>query len=398
MTSPAPRDRGTLAVFFVVFIDLIGFGIVMPLLPSYGARFESNEALIGLLVSATPAMHLISAPLWGRLSDRIGRRPVMLISLAGAAVSYLMFALAGSYLALLLSRIVAGSIDASVGVGQAYLADRTPADQRAKAMGLIGAAYGLGFIVGPALGGIASLLGPVYPGVLATVLTTLNLVVAWKILPGGKAAGRSGGQEVGSTATPDVRSQAERWVPLAVSFLVTLGFTVLYVLLSLFAEKDLGYDRARVSGLFVVLGIVTAVVQGWLVGKVAARVGERTLIVVGALILSIGLGTLSGASVMSLSPAMAAVSVVVALVITGLGWGLVGPGIAGYISRHTAPERQGRALGALHGVGAAARIVGPPGFGLLASMGSFVPPFCVAAGVAAMGAIAAIRAPASKAP
>src|SRR6478609_10135726 len=221
MTSPAAsRDRGTLAVFFVVFVDLIGFGIVMPLLPSYGARFEPNAALIGLLVAATPAMHLISAPLWGRLSDRIGRRPVMLISLAGGAVSYLIFALAGSFTALLVSRIVAGSIDASVGVGQAYLADRTPAEQRAKAMGLIGAAYGLGFIVGPALGGIASLFGAVYPGVLATVLTTVNVVVAWKILPGGERHSGTAAQEI--VTAPDIRTEAERLVPLGVAFLTTL--------------------------------------------------------------------------------------------------------------------------------------------------------------------------------
>ena len=116
----------------------------------------------------------------------------MLISLAGGAISYLIFALAGSFTALLVSRIVAGSIDASVGVGQAYLADRTPADQRAKAMGLIGAAYGLGFIVGPALGGIASLFGPIYPGALATALTTINVVVAWRILPRGRTGGPGG--------------------------------------------------------------------------------------------------------------------------------------------------------------------------------------------------------------
>ncbi|MBW8772097.1 MAG: MFS transporter [Gemmatimonadetes bacterium] len=143
------RDRPTRIVFLVVFVDLIGFGIVMPLLPSYGARYTANETLIGFLVAATPAMQLLTAPFWGRLSDRIGRRPVMLMSLAGAFLSYVMFALAGSFTTLLLSRLVAGSCDASVGVGQAFLADRTRPDQRAKAMGLIGAAYGLGFIVGP---------------------------------------------------------------------------------------------------------------------------------------------------------------------------------------------------------------------------------------------------------
>ena len=117
------------------------------------------------------------------------------------------------------------------------------------------------------------------------------------------------------------------------------------------------------------VGVVTAIVQGWLVGKIAPRMGERTLIVTGALTLSLGLGALTGASGAALTPALAATAVVASLVVTGIGWGLVGPGIAGYISRHTPPERQGRALGILHGVASSARIVGPPGFGLLASLG-----------------------------
>jgi DHA1 family tetracycline resistance protein-like MFS transporter len=388
------RDRTKLTIFLIVFADLIGFGIVMPLLPSFGARYVANEALIGLLVAATPAMHLLSAPLWGRLSDRIGRRPVMLISLAGAFLSYLLFALAGSYWALLVSRIVAGSIDASVGVGQAWLADRTKPEERAKAMGLIGAAYGMGFIVGPALAGISSHFGESLPGVLAASITGANLVVAFFVLPGGQAVGRSGGQEMVAAASVPQSRPAERWIPLAVAFCVTLGFTVLYVLLSLFAERDLGYDRPRISGLFVVLGVVTAIVQGGLVGRIAKLVEERTLIVLGASILGVGLGALTGASHLQLPSGPTATVLVIALAITGIGWGLVGPGIAGYVSRHTAPERQGEALGLLHGVGAAARIVGPPGFGLLASFGSFVPPFCVAAGVAGLGAIVALFAPA----
>lgn len=383
------RDRTKLIVFCLVFVDLIGFGIVMPLLPSYGSKYTDNEALIGLLVSATPAMQLLAAPFWGRLSDRIGRRPVMLMSLAGAALSYLLFTLAGSYLALLVSRIVAGSIDASVGVGQAFLADRTRPEERAKAMGLIGAAYGLGFIVGPAIAGISSLFDPTLPGVVATVITGVNLVVAFVVLPAGTPRRRE------AEAPRDVLKATgmERLTPLAVAFLATLGFTVLYVLLALFAERDLGYDRPKVSALFVVLGLVTAVVQGGLVGRLAKRMGERTLIVLGAVILSLGLGTLTGASKLDLSPMGAAAMVVLSLVIVGAGWGLVGPGVAGYVSRHSPADQQGRSLGVLHGVGAAARIMGPPMFGLLASMGSFVPPFCVAAGAAGLAAVVALRAP-----
>ena len=400
MPVPAPdnpvRDRATLRIFLIVFADLVGFGIVMPLLPSYGARYVTNDALIGVLVAATPAMLLIAAPLWGRLSDRIGRRPVMLLSLAGSFLSYLIFALAGSFLALLLSRIVAGAIDASVGVGQAYLADRSKPAERAKAMGLIGAAYGMGFIVGPALSGVASLIRSDLPGYLAAAITGVNLVVAFFVLPVGQGPRRRDGEaaraEMGVTG--GASSRAEQLAPLVVAFLTTLGFTVLYVLLTLFAERDLGYDRPRISGLFVVLGVVTAIVQGGLVGRLANRMGERGLIVGGAAVLSVGLGALSAAGHFALSPFATAGILVAALTTIGVGWGMVGPGISGYVSRHTPPERQGAALGALHGVGSAARIVGPPLFGALAALGSFVPPFCVAAGVAALGGIVALRAPA----
>lgn len=397
MPVPAPdnpvRDRATLRIFLIVFADLVGFGIVMPLLPSYGARYVSNEALIGLLVSATPAMLLVAAPLWGRLSDRIGRRPVMLLSLAGSFLSYLIFALAGSFLMLLVSRVVAGAIDASVGVGQAYLADRTKPAERARAMGLIGAAYGMGFIVGPALSGVASLIRADLPGYLAAAITGVNLVAAFFLLPAGTPARRQEGSVGVASMAPDVRSPAERYTPLTVAFLTTLGFTVLYVLLTLFAERDLGYDRARISGLFVVLGVVTAIVQGVLVGRIATRIGERGLIAGGAIILALGLGALTAAGHFALSPFGTATLLVAALSIIGVGWGMVGPGISGYVSRHTPAERQGAALGTLHGVGSAARIVGPPLFGALAALGSFVPPFCVAAGVAGLAGIVALRAP-----
>lgn len=402
MPTPRPdnpvRDRGTLRIFLVVFADLVGFGIVMPLLPSYGARYVSSAALIGLLVSATPAMLLIAAPLWGRLSDRLGRRPVMLLALAGSFVSYLLFALAGSYLALLLSRVVAGAIDASVGVGQAYLADRTKPAERAKAMGLIGAAYGMGFIVGPALGGIASLVRPDLPGYLAAAITGVNLVAAWFVLPGGTGASARGseGASVSTTSTPAEQRSGERVIPLLVIFLCTLGFTVLYVLLTLFAERDLGYDRPKISGLFVVLGVVTAIVQGGMVGRIAKWLGERRLIVVGAAILSIGLGALTAASEAEFTPIATGALLVLSLTIIGVGWGLVGPGVSGYVSRHTPPERQGAALGIVHSIGSAARIIGPPLFGLLATVGSFVPPFCLAAAAAAIAAVIGIRAPAAR--
>src|SRR5574338_471940 len=169
----------TLLIFLTVFIDLIGFGIVLPLLPSYAASYHVSDTAIGILVASFSLMQFLLAPWWGRLSDRIGRRPVLLIGLAGSALSYLLFGLAGTFWLLLLSRVVAGGMGATVNVAQAYLADVSPPEKRASAMGLIGAAFGLGFVVGPAIGGISSRLGNAAPGLIAAGLSAVNFLMAW---------------------------------------------------------------------------------------------------------------------------------------------------------------------------------------------------------------------------
>lgn len=383
--TPPGLNRTNRIVFGIVAMDLVGFGIVMPLLPSYAALHTENATLIGVLVSATPAMQLLAAPFWGRLSDRIGRRKVMLVSLAGAAVSYCLFAVAHSYLTLLASRLVAGSIDASTSVGQAYLADGTAPEDRAKAMGLVGAAYGIGFIVGPAIAGVTSMIGPGLPGIAATTITTINLIAAFVLLPHMEGSGARWG---GSSSSKVARGH-ERFVPLVVGFSSTFGFAVLYVLLSLFAEERLEFSRAQVSVLFVMLGLVTAAIQGWVVGAVATRVGERRLISLGASLLCVGLGFLTIATLEELPRIWAIAGLVVALITVGVGWGLVGPAVAGYISRHSPADRQGEHLGVLHGVGAAARIVGPPLFGTLLALGGYSLPFGAATVAVAFGSVLA---------
>ena len=166
MTTSASLPRSAIPIVIAtVFIDVIGFGMVLPLLPSYAARLGGTPGNIGLLVASYSAIQFILAPLWGRVSDRIGRRPVLLIGLAGSVASYLVFAFANSLPLLLLSRILDGGSGATVNVAQAYLADETTPEQRTKAMGMVGAAFGLGFIVGPILGGITAAIGNTLPGI-----------------------------------------------------------------------------------------------------------------------------------------------------------------------------------------------------------------------------------------
>src|SRR4249920_957571 len=172
-----------LIIFFTVFIDLVGFGIVLPLLPFYAENFGATALLVGLLSTSFSLMQFLFAPIWGRLSDRTGRRPIILFGLLGSAVSYLIFGLAGSLTVLFLSRIFAGIAGANISTAQAYIADSTPPEGRAKGMGLIGAAYGLGFIFGPAIGGILSQFGYGVPAFFASGLALCNCVAAYFLLP-----------------------------------------------------------------------------------------------------------------------------------------------------------------------------------------------------------------------
>src|SRR3989449_3148091 len=184
------RKPSVLVVFLTVFIDLIGFGLVLPLLPIYSQRFGASGFMIGAIMASFSAMQFLFAPAWGRLSDRIGRRPVLLVSTAGAAMSYAVFALGSSLagqaalIVVLASRILAGICGANITVAQAYIADITPPENRSKRMGLIGMAFGLGFIFGPALGALGiKLFGLRGPGVLAAALCAANFVLTLLILP-----------------------------------------------------------------------------------------------------------------------------------------------------------------------------------------------------------------------
>ena len=363
-------------LFLTVFLDLIGFGIVLPLLPSYGARYTSSAALIGALVATDSLLTFLLAPAWGRLSDRIGRRPVLLIGLAGSVLSYVIFGLAGSFLALVLSRVVSGATGATIHVAQAYLADVTPPERRSHAMGLIGAAFGLGFTIGPAIGGSASAYGDALPGFIAAAITGVNLVMAWLGLP-----------ETEVRRRPDYRPLPLHWArlgsPFGVMFASTLAFTAIYVSFPLYSQQVLGYERRSVSSFFVVIGLVTIVVQGRIVGRLAPRFGERRLVVAGAALMAAGFGAfvpLAGTTE----------GLLTSIALLTAGFCLVGPSLAALVSRTTPAEEQGRALGMLQSVGAVARIVGPPAAGIAGQVAGPAAPFYAAAAAAALAAAAGL--------
>lgn len=365
----------SLLIFVTVFIDLIGFGIVLPLLPSYAASFHVNEAAIGILVASFSAMQFLLAQWWGRLSDRIGRRPVLLVGLLGSALSYLLFGLAGSFWVLLLSRLVAGGMGATVNVAQAYLADMTPPEQRPRAMGMIGAAFGMGFVVGPALGGISSHWGAAAPGFLASGLTTINLILAWRWLPESLRAAPAAKDKV-----------PVHWSRFMLAFSATafstLAFTVMYVIFPLELQRALGYDRDHTAYLFVLIGVVSAGVQGGLVGRLVPRFGERALIAAGGGLLCAGLIALAGA-LGPLKDSGHGALLYGSLLTLAFGSALIGPSASSYVSRNAPSDEQGRALGLMQSVGAMARIGGPVLAGTVASRFGPTTAFLVAGGAAA---------------
>jgi MFS family permease len=373
--ASAPANGRAAAVpllVLTVFLDLIGFGIVVPQLPLAAARFDAHGVVAGLLVATDSLFSFLLAPLWGRLSDRVGRRPVILVGLAASAASYALFGAAPSLAVLFLSRVLSGGLGATVTVAQAFLADVTPLDRRSQAMGLVGAAFGVAFTIGPIIGGIAAKVSQGAPGYVAAAICGANLLLALVLLPESRERRE---QAWGS------RGGLGRHAAL-VAALSTFAFTTVYVVFQGFARDSLGLSRSAISYCFALLGLVTALVQGRLVGVLAPRVGERALIVAGGSALATGLGLVALAAH---AGGLRMASLLAGVALLAAGFSLIGPCVAGLVSRGTSGEAQGRALGALQSVGSGARIVGPPLLGFASDAGGYG----VAFGLAAVAALAA---------
>ena len=383
MNRREPRQGPTpgRVLFFVVLMDLVGFGIVLPLLPTSAAEFSSSETAIGVLVASFSFMQFLVAPWWGRVSDRVGRRPVLLLGLASTAVSYLLFPYAQSYWMLLVSRLLAGGLGATVNVAQAFLADITPPPGRARAMGIIGVAFGLGFIIGPALAALTSHSGPAVPGITAAVFCLASFLVAWRSLP-----------ETRVHRPPTPRGPVP-WrlvmAPYLTMLLSVIGFAAITVVFPLFTEEALGLERRGTSMLFVLMGISSAIVQGWLIGKLVPRLGERTLMAGGSVLLAIGLALIPLGDMLGLAGGARWFVLILALIGLSAGTGFVWPAVAGFISRSTTDRDQGRALGLLHSIASIARVIGPIAIGFVGERGGFHEAFLIAAALSMVAALTA---------
>lgn len=341
-------------IFLIVFIDLLGFGIVIPILPSYAQRgFAADDFTVGLLVASFSVMQLIFTPLWGSLSDRYGRKPILAIGLACTVVGYVLFGLADTLFMLFASRLLGGIGGANISAAQAYIADVTPVHERAKGMGLIGAAFGLGFVFGPFFGGILSGYGYHVPGFAAACLSAIALVTTFVLLPeprhiDGITVNRSSISLAGLSAAlrrPKVGPL------LLLFFLVTFAYANIYATFPILSTRDRGYTDAEVGYLFAYLGIIGAITQGGLIRVLMKKFRETPLFLTGSILTMTGLTCIPFAS--------QTLAVYMNLTVLALGSGIVIPAGLGLISRHTDSHEQGSVLGVNQSLGALGRALGP---------------------------------------
>jgi multidrug resistance protein len=377
-------------IFITVFIDLLGFGIIIPLLPFYAESFGANAFTVGLLGTSFSAMQFLFAPLWGRLSDRIGRRPIILVGLLGSCASYMVLALAQSLTLVFLARIVGGIAGANVATAQAYIADVTTPENRAKGMGLVGAAFGLGFIFGPAIGGILSHLGPSAPMWFASALCGANRAAACFLLP--ESRRRTALRPALGRLDAFRRALEDRrlLLLLALYFIVTAAFSSFVATFALFSERRFGYTVATIGYVFAFIGCMLALVQGVLVGRAVTLVGEARLIPIAIGIIGIGIGLVPFACSV---PAL-----LVAVGTLAVGMGFNGPALSSMVSRLTHADDQGGMLGLAASLASLGRVIGPAWGGYLFDTMGITSPYVSASAIMFVAVGVAIASLRSRAP
>jgi MFS family permease len=370
------RPRAVLAVLFsVVVIDLIGFGIVLPILPFYADAYGADGTLLGLLFMVYAAAQFVCAPLWGRLSDRIGRRPVMLGTIAGTAGSLLLLGLADSLAGLFVARALGGVFAANVSVASAYITDVTEEVERTRWMGVLGACFGVGFVLGPALGGALAPLGYAVPMLVAAGLGAANLVHAAVSLREPPRHAEVGGaaprRRLALLRDPLVR----RLCVLNLAF--SAAVTQLEVIFAFFMKDTFGWDAPRVAVILVGMAVLMGGVQGGGMKALSARFPERALAIGGSLVLAASLAAVPAA------PGIA--WLVVALAVAAVGRAVVQPSLLSLVSATAVARERGVAMGVFQSAGSLARVAGPVAAGVLYDL-DHAAPFALAAVLLVVGA------------
>lgn len=366
-----------LIIFLVVFIDLVGFGIVIPILPYYAKQFGATATQLGWLMAAYSGMQFFFAPVWGRLSDRIGRRPVLLMTIFGVALSMIALGLSNSLWMLFCARLFAGICGANISTATAYIADVTSPENRAKGMGMIGAAFGLGFIFGPAIGGALSIHGYGVPMFFAAGLSALNLIFAFFKLtePPLTQSAREKNRSKRFDAKAFAQTMGDHRTRLATVsfFLVTLGITQMEVCFAIFVLARFGLGAREAGWLLAFMGTLMVLIQGGLIGRLSRRFGESRLIATGAVAMALGLIIFAFSGKIAL--------VFFALTLLAIGNGITNPSLSSLASKGASAETRGATMGIYQSAGSLARVIGPVTAGLVYDRFGIHVPFLMAAGV-----------------
>ena len=367
------RKRALAVAFVTLFLDLLGFGIIIPIQPFYAESFGASPTVVTLLGASYSAMQFLFAPLWGRLSDRVGRRPVVLLSVAFGGVGFLVFGLAHSLTMLFVARMIAGFGNANLGTVQALVADVTPGKDRARAMGLIGAALGLGFVFGPVIGGlVGSAFGPAAPAFVSAAFAGINWLLAFALLPETRRPGvvaASAHGFLGLRALAAARAFENVPRLLAIIFVFTTGFSLMETSLALFVEHEFvpgpllgsaaGHRQATQLTTWVLLavGVTAVIVQAGLIGPLRRQLGEKSLVIGGAALCALAFVGIA------LVPSYALLFA--PIVVLSIGSGVFSPSQSSLLSRSVDAYQQGVMLGLSQSMSALGRILGPAVSGLL---------------------------------
>jgi MFS transporter, DHA1 family, tetracycline resistance protein len=368
------RKSPIFVLFVTIFIDLLGFGLVIPILPIFSRQIGATDTEIGLIAAVYSLMNFVFAPFWGTLSDRIGRRPVILLSILLTAASYIIFAYSTTLFILFAARILGGIGSANISAAQAYISDVTAPEGRAKAMGLIGAAFGMGFIFGPPLGGYLksiSTAGTVdMVGYVSAAFCIINFIMAYFLLP---ESIKQKKVDMPFNFKPITSLIKQLQVPqirelFLFNFVFIAAFSMMQITVALLWEEHNGLNEKQIGYMFAFIGLASAIVQGTLVGKLVAWFGEHKLLFIGSILMAIALFMIPFISNEYFMP-----FAFIAIILIALANGCLMPSITSLISQNTSEEKQGHTLGLNQSFGSVARVVGPTLGGFLYGISYFQP-------------------------
>ena len=354
--TPSAGFRRLAVLIAVNFVDMIGFMIVLPLLPFYALKLHASAETIGRLIAAFSVAQLLAAPVWGRLSDRYGRRPALLIGLSASAAAYVVFGLASSVWLLFLSRLVQGAGGGTTGVAQAYVADTVEPADRARALGWLSAATSAGVMVGPAIGSFAAHFGQAAPGIIAATLCLINVFFAWKWLP------ESRKESPAAVGRPRKPVWHPAWVALrqprtAIARLLwiygvgMLAFSSMTSVLALYLGAEFGIDEKTIGYIFLYVGVLSFVMRSALLGPIVDRIGETWAMRIGTVLLVVGLASYP------LPRDLWTLAVVIPLV--PIGTALLFPATTSLMSRYSEVAELGTTMGVAQTFAGLARVVAP---------------------------------------